>query len=88
MIQSGTFYFCIMQVRNPDGREDRYRRWWGYEGGTSTLASKWHVRPELMAGLRSQPRLGAASSVDVFVDMPQPLACLTVRSQPNHPKNC
>jgi hypothetical protein len=52
------------------------------------LASNWQVPPEFMPGLRSQPRLGAATFVDLFVDMPQPLTCLTVRTWPNRPESC
>ena len=68
-----------LQVRNPDGRPDVHRRWWGFEGGTSMLAANFSVPAADLAGLRTQPRLGNADALDLFVDMPQPLACLTVR---------
>ena len=67
-----------MQVYNTDGTPDQYRRWWGYEGGTVTTAANWAVASDLSVGTREQARLGDSTSVDIFLDQPQPLACLTV----------
>jgi hypothetical protein len=76
------FGTCAVQLRNPDGAPDAHRRWWGYEGGAAMSAASFAVVTSSLAGLRQQPRIGDAASVDLYVDAPQPLACLTVRCLP------
>lgn len=67
-----------MQIRNPNRLVDQYRRWWGFEGGSAGAATTWNVPPSHLLGFDTRPRLGEQGYLDVYLDMPQPLLCLSV----------
>lgn len=69
-----------MQIRNPNGLVDQHRRWWGHEGGSGSAAVTWQVPESHLLGFQSRPRLGDEGYLDLFLNMPQPLLCLSVRS--------